>query len=62
MWQAGNVLYRFHDRRCAPKDVALIFVVIDRNYFIGKWQLEEKFANPVYDSEQEAEDYIINNK
>ncbi|MEE5180982.1 hypothetical protein JDW21_18825 [Bacillus subtilis] len=60
MWQVGEVLFHYSDefRANSRGETSLVWVVMDRDYFIGTEQLAENFAHAIFNSENDAESYI----
>jgi hypothetical protein len=66
MWQSEDKLFHYSDKERAesnassPADVKEVFVVIPTDYFIGTWQPIEQFKDGVFDTEDEAKEYMKN--
>jgi hypothetical protein len=64
MWQVGKLMYHYSDEyraklKGSPK---LVWVAMNKDYFIGTVQIAQQFANAVFEAENDAENYIKNRR
>jgi len=60
MWAVEDVLFHYSDEERANRrgEAKLVWVVMDRDYFIGTEQFAMNFAHMIFDNEDDALDYI----